>query len=494
MRLLARAGAFEAFLARRFPRSKRFGLEGIESLLVGVAAAAERCSAHGVTRLQVGTPHRGRLNMLANVLGTPAGQICAEMEATQSEFAVGDVKYHLGRAATLAYGPGPGGGPPRALHVSVAPNPSHLEAVGPVVLGMVWGRGGRRHRTGVVVVEVGGLHAVGGSSRPLETLPHPLSRSTTPPGARAASHPGGRRGCGPARPRRRRVFGAGYSGGNPVAGPGARLRDGGDAAHRRQQPGGVYHAARAGALRPAPHRPGSGGRRRRSARLRRRPRRCCLCLRPGGRLEGGLAVRRCRRRCWLSSPRPQRAGRPRVSPARHPRRDRSSSRSRGCVRRRPGGGRCGVARRRGALLRRCDGRVRGGARRLCPGRVCPKRGRLAVLVLAGRVPWRPGVGVPVARTLCAPHPLLFFPCTPPRVVATCVSFLSPVPSPSHCPPFPCSSSSPTPSPILRAGRRAGCHLGPRRPRRRAPAPRADWTASGHAALGRAGGHDPAPGL
>ena len=56
------------------------------------------------------------------------------------------------------------------------------------------------------------------------------------------------------------------------------------------------------------------------------------------------------------------------------------------------------------------------------------------------------------------------------VVATCVSFLSPVPSPSHSPPFPCSSPSPTPSPILRAGRRAGCHLGPRRPRRRAPTP------------------------
>jgi 2-oxoglutarate dehydrogenase E1 component len=155
LRLLARSAAFEAFLAAHFPRSKRFGVEGLDALVPAVAAAAERCAAHGVARLHVGLTHRGRLNLVQNVLRAPAGQVFAEMEASQSEFQVGDVKYHLGRVARLGF-PAPGGPltPPlmengagdggdggphkkRSLLLSVAPNPSHLEAVGPVVLGLV---------------------------------------------------------------------------------------------------------------------------------------------------------------------------------------------------------------------------------------------------------------------------------------------------------------------------------------------------------------------
>ncbi len=159
LRLLARAAAFEAFLGARFPRSKRFGVEGLDALVPAVAAVAERSAGHGLARLHVGLAHRGRLNLLAQVLRSPAGRMFAEMEATQSEFAVGDVKYHLGRTARLGFPPpggaltpavgglGGGGGGPRApwpprppsatLHLSVAPNPSHLEAVCPVVLGLV---------------------------------------------------------------------------------------------------------------------------------------------------------------------------------------------------------------------------------------------------------------------------------------------------------------------------------------------------------------------
>lgn len=150
LRLLARAAAFEAFLASRFPTSKRFGLEGLDALAPGLLAAADELSSLGVRRLAVGTPHRGRLSLLAAVLRTPAGQIFAEMEAAQSEWHVGDVKYHLGKGATLEFDDDDGDGekgttkgpkkkkqPPRSLHVSVAPNPSHLESVGPVVLGMV---------------------------------------------------------------------------------------------------------------------------------------------------------------------------------------------------------------------------------------------------------------------------------------------------------------------------------------------------------------------
>ena len=155
--MLARAAAFEAFLASRFPTSKRFGLEGLDALAPGLLAAADELSSLGVRRLAVGTPHRGRLSLLAAVLRTPAGQIFAEMEAAQSEWHVGDVKYHLGKGATLEFDDDDrdddcGGGeeddesrkrgrnrnqPSRSLHLSVAPNPSHLEAVGPVVLGMV---------------------------------------------------------------------------------------------------------------------------------------------------------------------------------------------------------------------------------------------------------------------------------------------------------------------------------------------------------------------
>jgi 2-oxoglutarate dehydrogenase E1 component len=150
LRLLARAAAFEAFLAAKFPRSKRFGVEGLDALVPAVAAVAERAAGLGLARLHVGLAHRGRLNLLQQVLRAPAGQMFAEMEATQSEFAVGDVKYHLGRTARLSFPP-PGGSlvprppaarpgprPPSAtLYLSVAPNPSHLEAVCPVVLGLV---------------------------------------------------------------------------------------------------------------------------------------------------------------------------------------------------------------------------------------------------------------------------------------------------------------------------------------------------------------------
>ena len=149
LRMLSRAAAFESFLAARFPSSKRFGLEGLDALAPGLLAAADELSLLGVKRLNVGTPHRGRLSLLAAVLRTPAGQIFAEMEAAQSEWHVGDVKYHLGKGATLEFdgeddddnedddGGGGEAARTRSLHVSVAPNPSHLEAVGPVVLGMV---------------------------------------------------------------------------------------------------------------------------------------------------------------------------------------------------------------------------------------------------------------------------------------------------------------------------------------------------------------------
>ncbi|KAK9823055.1 hypothetical protein WJX81_005034 [Elliptochloris bilobata] len=137
LRALLRTDMFERFLADRFPHSKRFGVEGCEALLPGLLAMAEHCASHGVQRLEVGMAHRGRLSVIHGLLGAPPGSLFAQMDNSQNEHHVGDVKYHLGRSATLEFPPVEQGQRPPRLRVSIAPNPSHLESIGPVVLGMV---------------------------------------------------------------------------------------------------------------------------------------------------------------------------------------------------------------------------------------------------------------------------------------------------------------------------------------------------------------------
>ncbi|KAK9810028.1 hypothetical protein WJX72_003602 [[Myrmecia] bisecta] len=137
LRNLIHADAFEDFLADKFPTSKRFGVEGCEALLPGMAALVERCAEHGIQRMEVGMPHRGRLNVLCNILGKSPGALYGEMEGRQSQFHVGDVKYHLGQSASLTFPRNGDAGGAAEIRLSIAPNPSHLEAVDPVVLGMV---------------------------------------------------------------------------------------------------------------------------------------------------------------------------------------------------------------------------------------------------------------------------------------------------------------------------------------------------------------------
>jgi 2-oxoglutarate dehydrogenase E1 component len=148
LRHLIRAEGLELFLAARFPSSKRFGLEGCEALLPGLHALVEASAGHGVRRIEVGMAHRGRLNVLVNLLGKSVGALCSEMEGRQSEFSVGDVKYHLGQSGTKVVsgseehggsvlGRYKGGRRAASVRLSIAPNPSHLESVGPVVMGMV---------------------------------------------------------------------------------------------------------------------------------------------------------------------------------------------------------------------------------------------------------------------------------------------------------------------------------------------------------------------
>jgi 2-oxoglutarate dehydrogenase E1 component len=131
---LLRGEEFENFLDRRFIGQKRFSLEGAETAIALLADLAIRAADEGVEEIVIGMAHRGRLNILANIIGKPLGQIFSEFEGNidpSSTQGSGDVKYHLGATGTYETPSG------REIAISLASNPSHLEAVNPVVEGMV---------------------------------------------------------------------------------------------------------------------------------------------------------------------------------------------------------------------------------------------------------------------------------------------------------------------------------------------------------------------
>jgi 2-oxoglutarate dehydrogenase E1 component len=123
--------SFEAFLATKYPNDKRFGLEGGESLIPGMKALIDRSVDYGVKDIVIGMPHRGRLNVLSNVVRKPNESIFSEFagSADPSDEGSGDVKYHLGMNFER---PTPSG---KRVQLSLVANPSHLEAEDPVVLG-----------------------------------------------------------------------------------------------------------------------------------------------------------------------------------------------------------------------------------------------------------------------------------------------------------------------------------------------------------------------
>ncbi|KAI9726281.1 MAG: 2-oxoglutarate dehydrogenase E1 component [Chrysothrix sp. TS-e1954] len=123
--------SFEAFLATKFPNDKRFGLEGAESLIPGMKALIDRSVDYGIKEIVIGMPHRGRLNVLSNVVRKPNESIFSEFggSAEPSDEGSGDVKYHLGMNFER---PTPSG---KRVQLSLVANPSHLEAEDPVVLG-----------------------------------------------------------------------------------------------------------------------------------------------------------------------------------------------------------------------------------------------------------------------------------------------------------------------------------------------------------------------
>jgi len=134
------ATTFEATLAKRFNTEKRFGLEGLETLIPGLKQMIDVASEQGAEEFVFGMAHRGRLNVLSNVirkpmelifkefLGTPEAEE-AEAEGAEDWSSSGDVKYHLGTSSSRKYPDG------RDVHLSLLANPSHLEAVNPLVMG-----------------------------------------------------------------------------------------------------------------------------------------------------------------------------------------------------------------------------------------------------------------------------------------------------------------------------------------------------------------------
>lgn len=123
--------SFEKFIASKYPNEKRFGLEGCEALIPGMKALIDRSVEHGVKHVTLGMPHRGRLNVLANVIRKPTEAILNEFSgaADPDDWPAGDVKYHLGANYVR---PTPSG---KKVALSLVANPSHLEACDPVVLG-----------------------------------------------------------------------------------------------------------------------------------------------------------------------------------------------------------------------------------------------------------------------------------------------------------------------------------------------------------------------
>jgi 2-oxoglutarate dehydrogenase E1 component len=129
---LIQAGMFEQFLGTRFLGAKRFSLEGAEVIVPLLELLLDRAIGYGVRNVVIGMAHRGRLNVLANVLGKPLRDIFAEFrdQAIINGAAGGDVKYHLGYSSTRDTADG-------GLRLSLAFNPSHLEWIDPVVQGRV---------------------------------------------------------------------------------------------------------------------------------------------------------------------------------------------------------------------------------------------------------------------------------------------------------------------------------------------------------------------
>jgi 2-oxoglutarate dehydrogenase E1 component len=148
---IARAEALERFVHAKYVGTKRFSLEGSETLVPLLDLALEHAARFGTEEVVVGMAHRGRLNVLTNILGKQPRDLFAEFEDIDpmSTLGSGDVKYHLGYSTDIVARTG------RKMHLSLAFNPSHLEAIDPVVVGRV--RGKQRRKKDITHAKVLGI-------------------------------------------------------------------------------------------------------------------------------------------------------------------------------------------------------------------------------------------------------------------------------------------------------------------------------------------------
>ncbi len=164
---LTEAEGLERYLHTKYVGQKRFSLEGGDSFIASMDELVHHAGESGVQEIVVGMAHRGRLNMLVNIMGKMPGDLFAEFEGHHAEgLSDGDVKYHNGFSSDLSTRGGP-------MHLSLAFNPSHLEIVNPVVEGSVRARQERRGADGykqVLPVLVHGDAAFAGQGVVMETL------------------------------------------------------------------------------------------------------------------------------------------------------------------------------------------------------------------------------------------------------------------------------------------------------------------------------------
>lgn len=167
---LTEAEGFEAYCARKFVGTKRFGLEGGESTIPALQSIIAEAAKGGVNEIAIGMAHRGRLSTLVNVVKKSFTQVFAEFKGAGHAEDVqgsGDVKYHLGTSTDVEIGG-------RQVHLSLQPNPSHLEAVDPVVIGKVRARqdmaGDTKSRRSVMAILLHGDAAFAGQGVVYETM------------------------------------------------------------------------------------------------------------------------------------------------------------------------------------------------------------------------------------------------------------------------------------------------------------------------------------
>ncbi|MBU6397426.1 MAG: 2-oxoglutarate dehydrogenase E1 component [Rhodospirillales bacterium] len=170
LKQLTEADSFETFCQKRFVGTKRFGLEGGESTIPALHAIIEAASAKGVREIAIGMPHRGRLNTLVNIVKKPLVALFSEFGGASAKpddvQGSGDVKYHLGTSTDVVING-------NQLHVSLQPNPSHLEAVDPVVVGKIRARldmAGDATRRSAMAIQMHGDAAFAGQGLVYETL------------------------------------------------------------------------------------------------------------------------------------------------------------------------------------------------------------------------------------------------------------------------------------------------------------------------------------